>query len=119
MVIQKTNTANKTDGNGLLKEITDFSNKVADPDLETPKFDTFKDNTLTAITNLINDGDGDISAENVMNSFMFDKTFILNGEETGFLEWYLDNEDLMPATSNQVVDVHYELDSNNDIMPRT
>ena len=28
------------------------------------------------------------------------------------------NEDLMPAKSNQVVDVHYELDSNNDIMPR-
>ena len=28
------------------------------------------------------------------------------------------NEDLMPASSNQVVDVHYELDSNNDIMPR-
>ena len=28
------------------------------------------------------------------------------------------NEDLMPATSNQVVDVHWALDSNNDIMPR-
>ena len=28
------------------------------------------------------------------------------------------NSDLMPATSNQVVDVHYDLDSNNDIMPR-
>jgi hypothetical protein len=28
------------------------------------------------------------------------------------------NEDLMPASSNQIVDVHYELDGNNDIMPR-
>jgi hypothetical protein len=27
---------------------------------------------------------------------MFDKTFIVKGEETGFLDWYLDNEALMP-----------------------
>ena len=95
------NTANKTDGDGVLNEILDFSKRVADPDLETPKFNTFRDMALTNIKNLINDGDKDISSENIMNSFMFDKTFILDGKETGFLDWYLDDEDLMPEDFKQ------------------
>jgi hypothetical protein len=90
------NVAQKSDGDELLNEITTFSNKVADPDIETPKFDTWRDNTLTKITTLINDGSDGISAKRIMESFMFDKTFIVKGEETGFLDWYLDNEALMP-----------------------
>ena len=81
------------DGTAITDEFDDFKYKTRDQDLETPTFNKLKEISQIKIRKLIDRGDKaeGISAKSMQRSFMFDETFIIDGKEIGFLEWYFEN----------------------------